>query len=220
MMNHHATSSGSTGLQPFDLLSLPIGLSRMMESFMSGAGHLMPFNPSLGMLSPLRIDVTEDDSALQLVAEMPGVQARDIHVELEGQALRISGHKDAEMDQRGERIHLKERSFGHFTRTVLLPFPAYVEQVCAEFCNGVLTLRVPKPEALKRPQHIPVRDRTREPSVPSTYLEPSANGLRPGIAVQAGAQDGAGREGAEEGADGDEDELAQRDSGSLQGGRA
>ncbi len=182
-------SPRSQSLQPYSLLSLPLELSRMMETFMSGAGGMLPFNAPMGLLSPVRIDVIEDASALQLVAEMPGVDAQDIDVELEGQELRISGEKNGEVDHLADRVHLKERSFGHFTRTVMLPFPADVEQVSADFCNGILTLRVPKPEALKRAQHIKVRDRSKEAGVPITHLEPSANGARPGIRAPEDADD-------------------------------
>lgn len=184
MQNHHNLPTHRQHIQPHDLLSLPLELSRMMETFMSTAGGLMPFASPMGMLSPVRIDVTEGDAQLQLVAEMPGIQARDIDIQLEGQELRISGHKDGEAHNQLDRVHLKERSFGHFSRTVVLPFAADVEQVSADFCNGILTLRVSKPESTQRAQHIKVRDRTSEAGVPTTHLEPSADGLRPGIGPQ------------------------------------
>lgn len=183
MQNQPSLSANRQPFQPYNLLALPLELSRMMETLMTaGAESLMPFGSSLGMLSPLRIDVVEAESELQLVAEMPGFRAQDIDVQLEGQELRISGHKRGDAQHQSDRFHIKERSFGQFSRTVVLPFQADVEQVSADFCNGVLTLRVPKPEALKRAQHIKVRDRTQEAQVPTTHLEPSANGLRPGIA--------------------------------------
>lgn len=192
MQNHSSLSPSRQNLQPYNLLSLPLELSRMMETFMSGAGGLMPFGSPMGMLSPVRIDVTEDASQLQLVAEMPGMQARDIDVQLEGQELRISGEKNGESHSQVDRVHLKERSFGHFSRTVVLPFTADVEQVSADFCNGILTLRVPKPEATQRAHQIKVRERTNDRDdmgVPATHLEPSPNGLRPGIGQRAETED-------------------------------
>lgn len=193
MQNHHALSPRTPGSQPYSLLSLPLELSRMMETFMSSAGGLMPFSAPLGLLSQVRIDVLEDESALLLVAEMPGVRAQDIDVELEGQELRISALKNGQTRHDGDRVHLQERSLGRISRTVVLPFHAEAEQVCADFSNGVLSLRVPKPASLKRAQHIQVRDRSRslddEVEVPSTHLEPSADGLRPGIAPREGGLD-------------------------------
>lgn len=62
MQTQHPLSSPSQGLQAYNLLSLPLELSRMMETFMSGAGGLMPFSSPLGLLSPVRIDVIEDDT--------------------------------------------------------------------------------------------------------------------------------------------------------------
>lgn len=188
MQTQHHLSPRRPGIQPYDLLSLPLEFGRMMETFISGTGTLLPFNSPMGLLSPVRIDVLEDESALQLVAEMPGVEIQDIDVELEGQQLTISGHKNGESHQHIDRFHIKERSFGHFSRTVLLPFPTDAQQVSADFCNGVLTLRVPKPEAFKQAQHIRIRDRGREVGVPTTHLEPSPNGLRPGIGAPEDGQ--------------------------------
>lgn len=198
MHNQPSLSPSRQNLQPYNLLSLPLEFSRMMETFMSGAGSLMPFGSPVGMMSPVRIDVTEDESQLQLVAEMPGMQARDIEVQLEGQELRISGEKCGDSSSQIDRVHLKERSFGHFSRTVVLPFTADVEQVSADFCNGILTLRVPKPEASQRAHQIKVRERTNERDemgVPATHLEPSPNGLRPGIGQRSETEDGDGEEG-------------------------
>lgn len=201
MQTQHHLSPRNPGLQPYDLLSLPLEFGRMMETFISGTGGLLPFSSPMGLLSPVRIDVLEDDSALQLVAEMPGVEIHDIDVELEGQQLTISGQKNGESHQHIDRFHLKERSFGHFSRTVLLPFPADAQQVSADFCNGVLTLRVPKPEAFKQAQHIRIRDRAREGGVPSTHLEPSPNGMRPGIGAREDDHDSGEEAGEGEGTD-------------------
>lgn len=196
----------SPGFQSYSLLSLPLELSRMMETFMSGAAGLTPLRSPMDLLSSVRLDVTEDESAWQLVAEMPGIQLQDIDVELDGRELRISGHKGGESRSQVDQVHLNERSFGHFSRTVVLPFQADVEKVCADFCNGVLTLHVPKPAALRRTQHIHVRDRSRDgqlTSVPSTHMEPSADGVRPGIgAMQAPGTD------AQTQGDVDQDEAA------------
>src|SRR3989344_5998347 len=115
----------SQGPQPYNLFSLPLEWGRMMEAFISGAGSLTPFGSPMGLLSPVRIDVLEDESAFELVAEMPGVQAQDIDVELEGQELRISAQKNGESQHQSDRFHLKERSFGSFSLSAMQPFPAH-----------------------------------------------------------------------------------------------
>lgn len=192
MQNHFPLSPKNHSPQPFNPMSLPLEFGRMMETFMSGTARLMPFGSATDLLSPVRIDVIEDESALQLVAEMPGIAVQDIDVELEGQQLRVSGQKNGAPRQDIDHVHLKERSFGRFSRTVVLPFLADVEQVSADFCNGILTVRVSKPESLQRAQHIQVRDRTRESqlsSVPNTHLEPTPDGLRPGIGARDTAED-------------------------------
>ena len=78
-----------------------------------------------GVLAP-RMDVAEDEEAVTLTAELPGVKESDIEVSLVGDQLTIKGEKRSEHDEKkemgGRTVHRKERSYGAFQRTLTVPY--------------------------------------------------------------------------------------------------
>jgi HSP20 family protein len=90
------------------------------------------------------IDVSETDSDIQVRAEVPGLEAKDIDVNVSGDRLSITGEKKREEERRGENYFTHERYFGAFQRMVRLPAEVQVENAEAEFKNGVLNIRIPK----------------------------------------------------------------------------
>ncbi|NYZ15654.1 Hsp20/alpha crystallin family protein [Azospirillum sp. RWY-5-1] len=89
-------------------------------------------------------DVAENDEALTVKADLPGVDEKDVEVVLDGSLLTIRGEKRSERDEEKDQYHLVERSHGSFTRSFRLPFdPA--DGVRAAFDKGVLTVTLPKP---------------------------------------------------------------------------
>lgn len=94
------------------------------------------FNPTL--------DVSESDNEIKVSAELPGLNEDDIDVSLTGDVLTISGEKKAETEDKGENYHRIERTYGSFKRTITLPSEVEVDQVEANFKNGVLTIILPK----------------------------------------------------------------------------
>jgi HSP20 family protein len=107
------------------------------------------FGRSMGGVLAPRVDVTEDDKAVTLTAELPGVKEADIEVSLVGDQLSIKGEKrsehDEQKDMEGRTLHRMERSYGAFQRTLTLPYQVDPAQVSAQFRDGVLTISVPKP---------------------------------------------------------------------------
>ncbi len=103
----------------------------------------------------LAVDAYETDEALVIQASVPGINAEDIHINLEDEVLTIEGEFSNVVED--VRYLISERAArGHFRRSLRLNVPVLVDQVEAVFDNGVLTLTLPKaPEA--RPVTIPVR---------------------------------------------------------------
>ncbi len=101
-------------------------------------------------------DVYEDRDAVKIVAELPGVKPEDVKLSLENSLLTIRGEKKQEVEERNERIHRYERSYGSFERAFALPTTVDGERISAEYRNGILTVTVPKTERA-RPREIPVR---------------------------------------------------------------
>ena len=95
------------------------------------------------------IDVSEDEHEIVLHAELPGMQREDIEIELTGDTLRLSGERQRENVSRGEHFHRVERQYGAWQRTFSIEMPIDAEKVEAHFQDGVLTLRLPKQEAVK-----------------------------------------------------------------------
>jgi HSP20 family protein len=102
------------------------------------------------------VDVFEDKDAVKIVAELPGVKPEDVKLSLENNLLTIRGEKKQEAEERNERVHRYERSYGSFERAFALPSTVDGEKISAEYRNGVLTVSVPKAERA-RPREIPVR---------------------------------------------------------------
>jgi HSP20 family protein len=101
-------------------------------------------------------DVFEDKDTVKIVAELPGVKPEDVKLSLENNVLTIRGEKKQEAEQRTERVHRYERSYGLFERAFVLPSTVDGEKISAQYGNGVLTVTVPKAERA-RPREIPVR---------------------------------------------------------------
>jgi HSP20 family protein len=111
------------------------------------------------MLAP-RIDIAESKDAIDLTAELPGVDEKNVDVTLADGLLTIRGEKKAERDEKDKdkNWHVVERSYGSFSRTISLPFDPDSAKVEAKFEKGVLHIHLPKPaEVAKKQQKIEVK---------------------------------------------------------------
>lgn len=104
----------------------------------------------------LALDVAEQDDAYIVKASVPGVPAEDVEVTLTDNVLTIKGEMKADKEINEEHYHLRERRFGSFVRSVTLPTAVEADKIEAVNENGVLTLTLPKAEALK-PKKIEVK---------------------------------------------------------------
>ena len=115
-------------------------LNRMQRElergFFSGRGKPADFAPA--------VDVHEDDEALVLRAELPGVKQTDIDIQIDGNVLTLKGERKLEAEQKGRRYHRVERSFGTFVRQFQLPTNVDAQAIDANLEQGILTLRLPK----------------------------------------------------------------------------
>ena len=95
------------------------------------------------------IDLVEEDEHLVLRADLPGLSEEDVNVEVKDGVLTVSGERRAEEKTEEKGYHRIERSYGSFSRSLSIPEGIDPEQVSAEFDNGVLEVRIPKPEERK-----------------------------------------------------------------------
>lgn len=91
-----------------------------------------------------RIDVSESGTAVTVKTELPGCDADDIDVSLEGRRLTIKGEKKEVRDEKEGSLHRVERAFGYFSRALELPAEVESKDVEAQFKKGVLTVVMKK----------------------------------------------------------------------------
>ncbi|HET9726658.1 MAG TPA: Hsp20/alpha crystallin family protein [Gemmatimonadales bacterium] len=101
-------------------------------------------------------DVFEDQDAVKIVAEVPGVRPEDVKISLENNLLTIRGEKRQQAEEKTERVHRYERSYGSFERAFSLPTTVDPDKIAASYTNGILTVTIPKAERA-RPREIPVK---------------------------------------------------------------
>jgi len=104
-----------------------------------------------GIWQPL-VDIFENDEAVVIRAELPGVEQEAIEVKIEGVTLTIRGERKQDAEVRKENYHRIERYYGPFQRSFLLPQTIDQEKVKAACDKGVLTITLPKRELVKPKQ--------------------------------------------------------------------
>jgi HSP20 family protein len=134
------TVSGSSN--PF--MSLQREVDRLFEDFTRG----FPAMPALGGngsgLMP-SIDVTETDKEIEITAELPGLEEKDVQINVADNLLTIRGEKKAEREEKDKNYRLVERSYGSFERTLELPSGVDPDAIKANIAKGVLKVTVLKP---------------------------------------------------------------------------
>jgi HSP20 family protein len=101
-------------------------------------------------------DVSETDKELIVKAEIPGMDKKDINVTVSDGMLTIKGEKKHEKKEENQHYHRVERRFGAFSRTMKLPIEVETDKVDATYKDGVLSITLPKPEAVE-PKKIEVK---------------------------------------------------------------
>jgi len=148
-----------TRWEPFrELTDMRRNMDRMMERFFEE-----PFLASApswaqrdGGTWSLPLDVAEDADKYVVRASIPGINPEAVEVTLTDNLLTIKGEMKEEQEKQETNWHVRERRYGTFMRSIALPAPVEADKVEATNENGVLTLRLPKAEAVK-PKRIAVK---------------------------------------------------------------
>lgn len=122
--------------------SLRSEVDRVFEAFTRGW-------PTLTLAQDVtpRMDVAETDKDIEISAELPGLEEKDVQVNVADNVLTIKGEKKAEKQQTEKNYRLFERSYGSFYREVALPTGINADSIKATLSNGVLKVTIPKPAA-------------------------------------------------------------------------
>jgi HSP20 family protein len=95
------------------------------------------------------MDVVETETHFVLRADLPGMSQADVELSLDDNVLTVSGERRTEDEERGEGFYRLERASGAFSRSLTLPEGVDADAIAATFDNGVLEVRIPKPEQRK-----------------------------------------------------------------------
>jgi HSP20 family protein len=133
--------------EPFrELAALQNEMGRWMSQ-VAGVGSL-PGNGQSSTWMPA-VDVWETDKEIVLSFDVPGIPEDKIAVELEDNVLTVSGERERIQEHSNDRFYRFERRYGSFSRSVTLPTGVNEDSIQADYSDGVLEIRVPKPEEQK-----------------------------------------------------------------------
>lgn len=136
----------------------PFGLMRQFTQEMDRIfGHNVRATGEGAEWRPV-IEVKEKEGTLVVTAELPGLKKEDVQVHIDAETLVVEGERKQETEEMGEGFYHSERSYGKFSRSILLPEGAKADQAAAQFNNGMLEVKVPIPEVKAKRQEIQVQE--------------------------------------------------------------
>jgi HSP20 family protein len=132
--------------EPFrEFAALQNEMSRLINGWVgsegAGDGGSRPWIPS--------VDVWETDSEIVYAFDLPGIPEDKVSVEVEDGSLTVTGERERTEKTEGDRFYRFERRFGSFERSIGLPQGVKEDEIKADYKDGVLEIRVPKPEQAK-----------------------------------------------------------------------
>ena len=136
-----------------DMFGMQHRANRFMNDFFLPSQNSNRENSELA-LNP-RVDIYDKDDHIVLKAELPGVDKEQIEVDVKDRVLTLKGERSLDNEVKEDNYYRRERSFGKFVRSFTLPVNVNVEDIKAEFKDGLLKVDIPKP-AENKPKQITV----------------------------------------------------------------
>ncbi len=129
------------------LINRPDTFSSLVDEFFT------PFfnferRPAIVISGNLRVDIYEKDNRIMVDAELPGIDKKDIKVDVKGRLLTIGGERRVDEEVKEENSYRRECRYGKVERTFSLPFEIDTENVVAKHENGILHLEIARPAEL------------------------------------------------------------------------
>ena len=109
---------------------------------------------SLGTWNP-GVDMYDEDYKIVIKADLPGVDKKDISVDVKDRVLTLSGERNYDNEVKEDNYYRRERACGKFQRSFILPAEVDPDKIKADFKDGLLKVEVPKPEE-KKPKEITI----------------------------------------------------------------
>jgi HSP20 family protein len=159
---------GARSIAPRPFTNLRRDIDRLFDDFEWGSWR-SPFRRALSDVEPFlrgevtwgkvpAVDVVETGTGYEVIAELPGLDEKNIEVKFSDRTLTIGGEKKEEKEEKKKDYYLSERHYGSFQRSFTVPDGVDAEKIEATFKNGVLTVTLPKTaEAQKKEKKIEVK---------------------------------------------------------------
>jgi len=150
----HRDKNGDKFLIDSPLSSIEREMSRFFRKFPQSFFDELPFrmDSAIPLLAMPHVDVVEKEDEIQVTAELPGMEEKDIDVSVSEDILTIKGEKKQEKEEKGKNYYRKERSFGEFKRNIALPAEIDPEKINATIKHGVLSITLKKTKAEQKKQ--------------------------------------------------------------------
>ena len=163
--NPAAQATKASDWQPFEALRNQV--DRLFHDFQTGFLQAPSYRSLLdsepfwhrdfGFNVTPAIDIVEKEKAFEVTAELPGLDVKNIELQLSDNVLTIKGEKQEEKQEKAKDHYVSERRYGSFRRSLQVPGSVDADKIEANFKSGVLTVMLPKsPEAQKKQKTIPV----------------------------------------------------------------
>jgi len=126
------------------LQSLRREIDRIFDEFDRGFWRAPLHRPDVTFIAAPAVDVAETDKAYEITAELPGMDEKNVEVNVANGVLTIKGEKQEEKEEKKKDYYMRERSYGSFQRSFAVPEGVDADKVEATFKKGVLTVTLPK----------------------------------------------------------------------------
>jgi HSP20 family protein len=156
-----------------ELNTIQSEMNRLFNTFFEAQGPGNSGSTLRRWIPAMDLVETQDDFVLR--ADLPGLTEEDVNIELEDNVLTVSGERKAEHEERKEGYYRVERASGSFSRSLTLPEGVDPNKVHATFDNGVLEVRIPKPEE-RKPRKVAISVGASEPKTIEGSETGSASG--------------------------------------------
>ena len=208
-----SSSRGVTNVDPF--VELHREMNRLFDDVVRGSGW--GGGTQGGFTALPRLDMLEKDNEICVEADLPGVKASDVDLQIDDDVLTIRGETGTDDEREQQNYHVMERSRGHFLRRVQLPYRPDPQQVKANFENGVLSVHIPKQLEQQRSRRIEVQSHDGGGQRTIEAQSGGARTSRPSAAQGTGnrpsGEGGSGASGSPAGQGGSSGQGAQSDAG-------
>lgn len=125
-------------------------LWRLMETPLASDPNMMKWMGEERAAWVPKVDIEENENEFVLSASLPGMKKEDIRVEVEEDSVTLHGERKFKKNAEENGFHRVEQAYGTFHRTIGLPGTVATDRVEATYCDGILTVRVPKAEGSKK----------------------------------------------------------------------